>query len=126
LARANGIPVHDVFQIDASRQTTRMSANVSGFGKTMRITLNDNLLRRASPEEVQAVMGHEMGHYVLNHSLKHAVSFALILLGGLLFIKFSWDWAAARFGGRFGVKVCGSMAGESGLPGTFDDSKRFK
>jgi hypothetical protein len=30
------------------------------------------------------------------------------------------------FGGRFGVKVCGSMAGESGLPGTFDDSKRFK
>ena len=32
MARANGIPVHDVFQIDASKQTTRMSANVSGFG----------------------------------------------------------------------------------------------
>jgi hypothetical protein len=30
------------------------------------------------------------------------------------------------FGGGFGVKVCGSMAGESGLPGTFDDRKRFK
>ena len=44
-----------------------MSANVSGFGQTMRITLNDNLLRRGSPGEIQAVMGHEMGHYVMNH-----------------------------------------------------------
>ena len=61
MARANGIPAHDVFEVDASRQTTRMSANVSGFGKTMRITLNDNLLRRGSPEEIQSVMGHEMG-----------------------------------------------------------------
>jgi len=40
-----------VYEIDASRQTTRMSANVSGFANTMRITLNDNLLKRGSPEE---------------------------------------------------------------------------
>jgi len=53
LARANGIPARKVYETDASRQTTRMSANVSGFGKTMRITLNDNLLRRGSPEEIQ-------------------------------------------------------------------------
>ncbi|MGA7291333.1 MAG: hypothetical protein WBW85_02220, partial [Terriglobales bacterium] len=43
MARANGIPAKDVYEIDASRQTTRMSANVSGFANTMRITLNDNL-----------------------------------------------------------------------------------
>jgi len=48
LARANGIPAQKVYQMDASRQTTRMSANVSGYGQTMRITLNDNLLRRGS------------------------------------------------------------------------------
>ena len=70
MARANGIPAKDVYEIDASRQTTRMSANVSGFAHTMRITLNDNLLRRGSPEEIQAVMGHEMGHYVMNHIYK--------------------------------------------------------
>ncbi|MGA7315796.1 MAG: M48 family metalloprotease [Silvibacterium sp.] len=63
MAHANGIPTNDVYEIDVSRQTTRMSANVSGFGKTMRITLNHNLLRRGSHEEIQAVMGHEMGHY---------------------------------------------------------------
>jgi len=66
LASANGIPAREVYEVDASRQT-RISANVSGFGKTMRITMNDNLLRRGSPEEIQSVMGHEMGHYGLNH-----------------------------------------------------------
>src|SRR5271169_2910972 len=70
LAHANGIAADKVYEMDASRQTTRMSANVSGFGSTMRITLNDNLLRRGSPEEIQSVMGHEMGHYVLHHIYK--------------------------------------------------------
>ena len=46
MARANGIPVTEVYEMDASRQTTRVSANVSGFLGTERITLNDNLLRR--------------------------------------------------------------------------------
>src|ERR1700676_1122225 len=78
MARANGIPAKHVYEIDASRQTTRMSANVSGFANTMRITLNDNLLRRGSPEEIQAVMGHEMGHYVLNHVYK-GIMFSVIL-----------------------------------------------
>src|SRR5208337_5130148 len=70
MAHANGIAADKVYQIDASRQTTRMSANVSGLGHTLRITLNDNLLRRGSPEEIQSVMGHEMGHYVMNHIYK--------------------------------------------------------
>ena len=82
LARANGIGAKDVYEIDASRQTTRMSANVSGFGSTMRITLNDNLLKRGSPEEIQSVMGHEMGHYVLNHIIKFLVGFGLIIAVG--------------------------------------------
>ncbi len=51
MARANGIPANDVYQIDASKQSTRISANVSGFAGTMRITLNDNLLRRGSPKK---------------------------------------------------------------------------
>jgi len=50
------------FLAGASRQTTRVSADVSGLGSTMRITLNDNLLRRGTPEQIQAVVGHEMEH----------------------------------------------------------------
>lgn len=113
MARANGIPVDNVYYSDASEQTKRVSANVSGLFGTTRITLNDNLLNRTTPAEIRAVMAHEMGHYVLNHSLKHTVSFSLVLLGGLLFIKFSCDWAAARFGGRFGVR---SIADPAGFP----------
>jgi STE24 endopeptidase len=67
VARANDIPAEHIYVSDASRQTKRISANVSGIGPTIRITLNDNLLNRTGPDEVLAVMGHEMGHYVLDH-----------------------------------------------------------
>ena len=113
MARANGIPAENVYYFDASKQTKRVSANVSGLFGTTRISLNDNLLNRSTPAEIRAVMAHEMGHYVLNHGIKHTLSFSLLLLGGLLFIKFSWDWAAARFAGRYGVR---GIADPAGLP----------
>jgi STE24 endopeptidase len=83
---------------DASRQTDRISANVSGLGPTIRISLNDNLLNRTSPEEVKAVMGHELGHYVLNHAVKNLVGFTAIFLVIFLFL---W-WAAPRLLTRHG------------------------
>ena len=104
MARANGIPAHDVYEIDASRQTTRMSANVSGFGKTMRITLNDNLLRRGSPEEIKAVMGHEMGHYVLNHIPKDVIFLTLLTLVFFGFLKWSLGWTLDRWGAKWGIR----------------------
>ncbi len=110
LARANGIPVHDVFEIDASRQTNRMSANVSGFGQTMRITLNDNLLRRGSPEEIQAVMGHEMGHYVLNHVYKGLLFFFVVIVGGFLLLRRTLEWALGRWGERWQIRGIGDTA----------------
>lgn len=67
MAEAHQIPANHIYVADASRQTKRISANVAGLGPTIRIALNDNLLNRTSPDEVAAVMGHEMGHYVLNH-----------------------------------------------------------
>src|SRR5207237_357309 len=67
LARANEIPTQHLEWFDASKQTTRISANVSGMFGVTRISLNDNLLNRTSLPEIKAVLGHEMGHYVLNH-----------------------------------------------------------
>jgi len=98
MARANGIPATDVYEIDASRQSTRMSANVSGIGKTMRITLNDNLLRRGSPEEIQEVMGHEMGHYVLHHIPKDILFFFVIFAIGFALLRWALSWSLARWG----------------------------
>jgi STE24 endopeptidase len=104
MAHANGIPANDVYQIDASRQTTRMSANVSGFANTMRITLNDNLLRRGSPEEIQAVMGHEMGHYVMNHIPKFLFFLSVVILFSFAYLYWGLGWALKRWGAHWGIR----------------------
>ena len=110
LARANGMAVKDVYQMDASRQTTRMSANVSGFGHTMRITLNDNLLRRGSPEEIQAVMGHEMGHYVLNHVYKLVMFFLILIVTGFALLRWGLNWSLGRWGEKWQIRGIGDTA----------------
>jgi STE24 endopeptidase len=104
MARANGIPAKNVYEIDASRQTTRMSANVSGFANTMRITLNDNLLRRGSPEEIQAVMGHEMGHYVMNHVYKGIMFFLIVTVLAFACLHWALDWTLQRWGERWQIR----------------------
>ena len=110
LARGNGISAKDVFEMDASRQTTRMSANVSGFGQTMRITMNDNLLRRGSPEEIQAVMGHEMGHYVLHHIYKDMVFFFIVIVAGFALLRWSLQWCLGRWGEKWQIRGIGDTA----------------
>jgi STE24 endopeptidase len=103
LARANGIPATDVYEVDESRQSNRVSANVSGLGSTQRISLNDNLLNRCTPEEILTTMGHEMGHYVLHHLYKSVLFFSLILLLGFAFLNWSLNWSLGRWGGRWGI-----------------------
>jgi STE24 endopeptidase len=110
MARANGIPAHDVFEIDASRQTTRMSANVSGFGSTMRITLNDNLLRRGSLEEIQAVMGHEMGHYVLHHIYKDILFIGVVIVIAFALLQCSLRWSLQLWGVKWNIRGIGDTA----------------
>ncbi|HEY7097950.1 MAG TPA: M48 family metallopeptidase [Terriglobales bacterium] len=110
MARANGIPAHDVYEIDASRQTTRMSANVSGVGNTMRITMNDNLLKRGSLEEIESVMGHEMGHYVLNHVYKGIVFFGVMYFIGFGLLYVAINRSLARWGEKWQIRGIGDTA----------------
>lgn len=111
LARANGIDTDAVYQMDASRQTTRISANVSGFLGTERITLNDNLLERCSLSEIEAVMGHEIGHYVLNHVYENLMFLSVVLVGGFAFLRWSFGRALGRWGGRWRVRGIDDPAG---------------
>lgn len=111
LARANGIAVDRVYVVDASRQTTRISANVSGILGTQRISLNDNLLRRCTLPEIQAVMGHEMGHYVLHHVYQTVLFFALVIVTGFVVLRGGFAWAAARWGQRWGIRGIDDPAG---------------
>ena len=111
LARANGIPATDVYEFDASKQTKRMSAHVSGLGATTQISLNDNLVNRGSPEEVEAVLGHEMGHYVLNHVFHGMVEISVLMVLGFAFLKWSFEAVRRRYGGRWGIRDVGDVAG---------------
>ena len=111
MAHANGVATDRVYVMDASRQTTRISANVSGLLGTERITLNDNLLRRATLPEIEAVMGHETGHYVLRHIYQFIVFFALIIAVGFVLLRGAFAWALARWGARWGVRGIDDPAG---------------
>ena len=104
LARANQIPTDHVVEFDASRQTTRISANVSGFLGTTRVALNDNLLNKTSAPEIKAVLGHEMGHYVLSHGLRGTIYVTLVLVAGFWFTHRLLDAALARWGNRLGLE----------------------
>jgi len=107
MARANGIKADAVYVVDQSRQTTRISANVSGLLGTERISLNDNLLRRCSLAEIEAVLGHEMGHYVLNHVYKMLTEIAIVIAVGFALVGVGFD----RLAPRWRIRSIGDLAG---------------
>jgi STE24 endopeptidase len=104
MARANGIPAQEVYEFDASRQSDRVSANVSGFAGTLRISLNDNLLKRCTLPEIATTMGHEMGHYVLNHIYKALIINGVVIVLGFAFLNWGVSLALARWGEKWGVR----------------------
>jgi STE24 endopeptidase len=113
MARGNQIPVTQVFEVDASRQSNRVSANVAGFLGTTRIALNDNLLKQCTLPEIRSVMAHEMGHYVLNHITKFLISFTLVALITFALTKWAFDAIVRRWGDRWQVR---GIADPAGLP----------
>ena len=110
MARANGIPATDVYEFDASRQSNRVSANVSGFAGTLRISLNDNLLKRCTLPEIATTMGHEMGHYVLNHIYKGLVMNGVVIVIGFAFLSWGINFALLRWREPWGLRDIGDIA----------------
>jgi Zn-dependent protease with chaperone function len=102
-ARA-GIENGRVYEVNKSKQTKTMNAYVTGVGPSARIVMWDTLLQKLDHDEVLAVMGHEMGHYVLKHLWKGiafsiAVTFFVFWIGQQLYER-----GLARWGSRWGVR----------------------
>ncbi len=116
LARDSDVPADDVYWFDASKQTKRISAHVSGIAGTTRIALNDNLMNGTTLPEIRAVMGHEMGHYRLNHGLWLTLAFTLVLGFGYWVIDRVFGRFQRRHGERWSVS---DLADPAGLPLAF-------
>ena len=110
MAQAKQIPSEHIYLFDASKQSKRISANVSGLGPTIRISLNDNLLNRSSEAEIAAVMGHEMGHYVLDHVLWSLLFLSLLAAAILFLVSRIAPGLIARHGERWGIRDIGDPA----------------
>ncbi len=83
LAESAGIEGSDIFQVDGSKQSTKIGAYVTGLFGTKRIVLYDTMIDNFTTDEIKYVMGHEMGHYLMNHlwwGLGVAIIFILFAL----------------------------------------------
>ena len=67
LAARSGAPVRGVYEIDFSRETAKANACLCGLGATRRILLTDTMTQQYTPEEIEAVLAHELGHQRLQH-----------------------------------------------------------
>src|SRR5882724_3211823 len=82
LAHAHGVPAGDVYEMNASERSSHDNAYASGLLGTERIVLYDTLLDGYTKDEIIFVMGHEIGHRVLNHIWKGLALACLLILAG--------------------------------------------
>ena len=109
LAGRVGVPVTGVFVVDQSRKSRTANAAVTGLGRTRRILLFDTLLQQFTPEEIEAVLAHELAH-----QLHGDVRRGLLVQGGLTLVAFWIADAALRWGaGRLALD---GPAAVTGLP----------
>src|SRR5690349_20337672 len=88
-----------------------MSAHVSGLFGTTQISMNDNLMTRGSNEEIKAVLGHEMGHYVLNHVTKGITFIGVIIVAGFAFVRWGFDKVTGGMAAGWGIRGVADVAG---------------
>jgi STE24 endopeptidase len=80
MAQRAGIPPNRVYMYNGSRQSNNFTANVSGVGTSARVAISDVALKNASLDEVRAVTGHEIGHYVRGHIWRSILLLSLLAI----------------------------------------------
>jgi len=107
LAAKAGVPVLGVFEMGASAKTRRSTAAVMGFGRTRRVIVADTMLRAYTPDEIETVLAHELGHQRF-HDLPKGVAV------GAAISLIVWSLAALAYQATFpsfGISSLGDMAG---------------
>ena len=109
-AQRAGIEGSRVYQVDKSVDTKTVNAYVTGLGNTKRIVLWDTILARLEPEQVLFVMAHEMGHFVLGHTLMFIFGAAVLITVSLYVVHRTAGSLIARFSRQFGFSDLSDVA----------------
>jgi STE24 endopeptidase len=85
--------VRGVFTMHMSNKTTAANAALMGLGNTRRIVIGDTMLDRYTPDEIEVVLAHELGHHVHHDIWKSIISQSILTLGGLYLVNVVLHWA---------------------------------
>jgi len=98
MAQRAGIPPNKVYMYNGSRQSNNFTANAGGVGSTARVAISDVAFKNATLDEVRAVTGHEIGHYVLKHTWWGILFYAVGSIILFFIADRTFGWFARRFG----------------------------
>jgi STE24 endopeptidase len=98
MAGRAGVPPERVFMYNGSRQSNNFTANAGGVGNTARVAISDVAYKNATLDEVRAVTGHEIGHYVLKHTWWGILVYSIAALVLFFVADRTFPWFAKRFG----------------------------
>jgi len=113
LSQKANAPVEDIFTMNMSKQTKEANAMFTGLGNTKRIILGDNLVNEYTPDEIEVVIAHEMGHNLLHHIWKIIIFSSIMAAIGFLIIHLTAGRVINRFKNRLKIE---NMADVAGLP----------
>lgn len=105
LAEKVGLDVSGMFSFNLSKNTKKANAAFAGLGKTRRVLLADTLLEHFSAEEIEAVAGHELGHYRYGHLWKGILVGLVLSFGGLFVASVLFRLTMEHFGGVWGDEL---------------------
>jgi len=100
MAERAGVPTDRIFVYDGSRQSNNFTANVSGLAGSARIAISDVAFKGASLDEVKAVTGHEIGHYVLGHVWRTVILMSVLAIAFFFLAERLFPRVARAFGSQ--------------------------
>jgi len=104
------IPHNHIFLMKASVKTNSLDAYVTGFGASKRLVLFDTIIAAERGDVILHTLGHEMGHYVLNHEWISFAVFAPAFLGVLYAVYRIFLWSLARWGPSLDIRSASDWA----------------
>ena len=110
LAEESGIEGSRVFEVNKSVDTKKLNAYVTGFRNTKRIVLWDTIIEKLDEKELLSVMAHEMGHYVLGHTINGLIFISLIMTLTFYAIYRTADGFIYRYKDRIGFEKFSDIA----------------